>query len=205
MSFYQRRVLPRLIDFAMRQKQLRGLREALVGEASGRVLEVGAGSGLNLPLYRRDLEEVIAVEPSHELLQMARRHAAWTHFPVRFYEGRAERLPIDSGSIDSAVMTWTLCSVGDPAAVLGEIGRVLRPGGRLLFVEHGASPEPRVRRFQDRLTPLWRRVAGGCHLNRPIDRLIDRAGLGIEGLETGYLVSGPKVLTWHYRGRALAA
>lgn len=203
MSFYEHRVLPRLIDFAMRQKQLRGLREALVGQASGRVLEIGAGSGLNLPLYRRDLEEVIAVEPSHELLQMARRHAVWTHFPVRFYEGRAERLPLDSSSIDSAVMTWTLCSVGDPHAVLSEIGRVLRPGGQLLFIEHGAAPEPRVRRFQDRATPLWRRIAGGCHLNRTIDRLIGQAGFRFEGLETGYLVSGPRALTFHYRGRAV--
>jgi ubiquinone/menaquinone biosynthesis C-methylase UbiE len=205
MSFYERRILPRLIDFAMRRKEIRALRESLVGEAHGRVLEIGIGSGLNLPFYRRDLIEVIGVDPSPELLALARRHTAWTHFPVRLHEGRAEDLPLDANSVDCVLMTWTLCSIARPHTALVEVGRVLRPGGSLLFIEHGRAEQPRVQRLQDRLTPVWRRFAGGCHLNREIDRLIERAGLSLETLRTGHMMSGPKVLTYHYRGRARAA
>lgn len=201
-GFYQHRILPRLIHYGMRQKRLQPLREQLVALARGRVLEVGIGSGLNLPLYHRDIEGVIGVDPSPELLAMARRNAIWTHFPVELYEGAAEALPLENASVDTVVMTWTLCSVTDPARALAEIRRVLRPGGRLLFIEHGRAPEPRVQRWQDRLTPLWSRVAGGCHLDRPVDDLLRTAGLRLVGLETGYLVSGPKPWTFHYRGQA---
>jgi SAM-dependent methyltransferase len=135
---------------------------------------------------------------------MARTQAAWVHFPVSLGEGRAEELLLDEHSVDSVVMTWTLCSIGDPAQALAEVRRVLRPGGSLLFIEHGRAPEAGVRAWQDRLTPLWRRIAGGCHLNRPIDRLIEGAGLDLTELETGYLVEGPRLLTFHYRGRARA-
>lgn len=201
-GFYEHRILPRLIHFGMRQKRLRPLREQVVALASGRVLEVGIGSGLNLPFYRRDIEGVIGVDPSPELLAMARRHAAWTHFPVELCEGGAEALPLENRSVDSVVMTWTLCSIADPPRALAEIRRVLRPGGSLLFIEHGRAPEPRVQRWQDRLTPLWSRLAGGCHLNRPVDALLRAAGLRLLGLETGYLVDGPKPWTFHYRGQA---
>jgi ubiquinone/menaquinone biosynthesis C-methylase UbiE len=203
MGFYERRILPGLIDFAMRQKPIASLRERLVGEARGRVLDVGIGSGLNIPLYRRDLDEVIGIDPSRELLEKARRHVPWTHFPVRLQVGRAESLPLDDCSIDTVVLTWTLCSIADPSAALGEMRRVLKPDGALLFIEHGRAERLGVRRMQDRLTPLWRRLAGGCHLNRPIDRLIGDAGLRIESLDTGHLVRGPRPLTFHYRGRAL--
>jgi ubiquinone/menaquinone biosynthesis C-methylase UbiE len=202
-GFYERRILPRVIDFAMRSKRLAKLRECVVGEAQGRVLEIGIGSGLNLPFYRREVEAVLGVDPSPELLARARRQAAWVHFPVELYRGSAEELPLDDASVDSVVMTWTLCSVAEPAHALGEIRRVLRPGGALLFLEHGQAPEPGVARWQDRLTPIWRRVAGGCHLDRPVRRLIGTAGLRLATLETGYLVEGPRPFTFHYRGRAL--
>lgn len=202
-GFYERRVLPRLLDFGMRQKQLVPLREGLVGAAGGRVLEIGIGSGRNLPFYPRDLEAVIGVDPSPELLALARRHATWVHFPVQLREGGAEDLPLDDDVIDTAVMTWTLCSVADPARVLAEIRRVLHPDGALLFVEHGRAPETGVQRWQDRLTPMWRRIAGGCHLNRPIAGLIEGAGFRLAELETGYLVRGPRPGTYHYRGRAV--
>jgi ubiquinone/menaquinone biosynthesis C-methylase UbiE len=201
-SFYQRRILPRLIDFGMRSRRLAALRERVVGEAAGRVLEIGIGSGLNLPFYRREVETVLGLDPSPELLALARPHTAWVHFPVELRRGSAEEVPLDDRSVDSVVMTWTLCSVATPQRVLGEIRRVLRPGGALLFIEHGLAPEPRVARWQDRLTPLWRRLAGGCHLNRPIGQLIADAGLRLDALDTGYLVEGPRALTFHYRGRA---
>jgi ubiquinone/menaquinone biosynthesis C-methylase UbiE len=204
LSIYARRILPRLIDFGMRRKPLLRLRESLAAAARGQVLEIGIGSGLNLPFYQRDLEGLCGIDPSPELLAMARARAAWVHFPVSLGQGRAEDLPLDDRSVDSVVMTWTLCSIAEPARALAEIRRVLRPGGSLIFIEHGAAPEASVRGWQDRLTPVWRRVAGGCHLNRPIDRLIEASGLRLAELETGYLVKGPRTLTFHSRGRARA-
>jgi ubiquinone/menaquinone biosynthesis C-methylase UbiE len=166
------------------------------------VLEIGIGSGLNLPFYPRELDLLLGLDPSRELLQMAKRHSSWLHFPVELSEGRAEDIPLDDGAVDHVVMSWTLCSVTHPTRALSEIRRVLRPGGTLLFVEHGRAPEPRLQRWQDRLTPAWRRVAGGCHLNRPIARLIEDSGLRLTDLEMGYLVAGPRLWTFHYRGQA---
>jgi ubiquinone/menaquinone biosynthesis C-methylase UbiE len=204
LGLYQRHLLPRLIHLGMRQKQLVPLRERAVGLARGRVLEIGVGSGLNLPFYGREIEELVAIDPSRELLSMARKHTSWVHFPVKLMECGAESLPLEDGSVDSVVMTWTLCSIVDPGQALTEIRRVLRPGGDLIFVEHGQAPEARVQRWQDRLTPAWRRIAGGCHLNRPVDRLIRDAGFSLVELETGYLVKGPRAFTFHYRGQGLA-
>lgn len=204
LEFYRRLVLPRLIHLGMRQKQLAPLREHLVAGARGRVLEIGIGSGLNLPFYPREVELLLGLDPSRELLQIAKRHSSWVHFPVELSEGRAEDIPLDDGAVDHVVMSWALCSVTDPLRVLSEIRRVLRPGGSLLFVEHGRATEPGVQRWQDRLTPVWRRVAGGCHLNRPIVRLLADSGLRIAELETGHLVRGPRFATFHYRGRAVA-
>ncbi|HET6467601.1 MAG TPA: class I SAM-dependent methyltransferase [Geminicoccaceae bacterium] len=204
MGLYRERVLPWLIHGAMRQEQLAPLRQRVVQGATGRVLEVGIGSGLNLPLYGRDVELVYGVDPSEALLEMARRRAGWMSFKVTLLVQSAEHLPLADRSFDTVVSSWALCSIPDVAAALAEIRRVLKPGGRLLFVEHGAAPEPAVRRWQDRLTPLWRPLAGGCHLNRPIDRLIAGAGLALADLETGYLVEGPRLLTYHYLGVALA-
>ena len=204
MGFYQHRILPRLIHFGMAQKQLMPLREQLVGGARGRVLEIGIGSGLNLPFYPRDTDLLLGLDPSRELLHMAKRHSSWVHFPVELSEGRAENIPLEDHAVDHVVMSWTLCSVGDPLRALSEIRRVLRPGGSLLFVEHGRAPEPRISRWQERLTPLWRRLAGGCHLGRPIARLIEASGLRLADLETGHLIRGPRIATFHYRGRAVA-
>jgi ubiquinone/menaquinone biosynthesis C-methylase UbiE len=204
LGIYQRWVLPRLIHAGMRSRRLEPLRDRQIAQAHGRVLEIGIGSGLNLPFYRRDLELVVGVDPSLELLTMARQHTAWLHFPVKLLHGPAETLQLEDHSIDSVVMTWTLCSVASPGRVLAEARRVLRPGGALIFVEHGRAPEAGVRRWQDRLTPVWRRLAGGCHLNRPIDDLITQAGFAITELETGYLVEGPRMATFHYLGRALS-
>ncbi len=204
MGWYERLILPRLIDCAMGQARLTGLREAQVGLAAGRVLEVGIGSGLNLPFYQRDLIEVVGVDPSLGLLSRARQHVAWCHFPVRLMQGRGEALPVEDQGFDTAVMTWTLCSVQDPLATLHEIRRALRPAGRLIFIEHGAAANDRVRRWQTRLTPYWRRLAGNCHLDRPVDQLLAAAGFRPVTLERGHLIAGPRPLTYHYRGTALA-
>jgi ubiquinone/menaquinone biosynthesis C-methylase UbiE len=204
LGFYQRRILPRLIHLGMGQKQLTPLREQLVAGARGRVLEIGIGSGLNLPFYPRELDLLLGLDRSRELLQMAKVRSSWVHFRVELSEGRAEDIPLEDRAVNHVVMSWTLCSVADPLQALSEVRRVLRPGGSLLFVEHGRAPEPRVSRWQDGLTPLWRRLTGGCHLNRPIDRLVERSGLDLVELETGHLVQGPRFATYHYRGRAVA-
>ncbi|MGE5548541.1 MAG: class I SAM-dependent methyltransferase [Solirubrobacterales bacterium] len=201
MGFYERWVLPRILDLVMRQKSLSEYRRRTVAGARGTVLEIGVGSGLNLPLYGREVTRVYGIDPSGELLAMARRRARTAAFPVVLMQASAEALPIDDRSIDTAVMTWTLCSIPDPLRALGELRRVMRPQGRLLFVEHGLAPEPGVQRWQHRLTPGWRRIGGGCHLDRKMDDLIRGAGFEFADLGTGYM-DGPKVLTFMYQGEA---
>jgi ubiquinone/menaquinone biosynthesis C-methylase UbiE len=200
MGFYRDRVLPLLIDLSMRNKLLRPFRERVTAAAEGRVLDVGIGSGLNLPLYGR-ANEVLGLELSRPLLARARTNAESARVPVQLIEGSAEAIPLDNRSVDTVVMTWTGCSIPDIRSALGEMRRVLRPGGRLLFVEHGRSPDPRVQVWQDRLTPLWRPVAGGCHLNRKMDDLIQQSGFTVECLHTGY-IRGPKIMTFIYEGSA---
>jgi ubiquinone/menaquinone biosynthesis C-methylase UbiE len=195
-------VLPRLCHLAMRNRQLLPYRERVVGMAGGRVLEIGVGSGLNLPFYRSAVREMLALEPSPQLIAMARRTRA--PMPVTFMAASAEAIPLDDASIDTVVTTWTLCTIPRALDALGEMRRVLGPGGRLLFVEHGLSPDQSVRRWQDRLTPAWRALSGGCHLNRPIRTMIEAAGFRIDRLETGYM-PGPKPMTFLYEGSARPA
>lgn len=202
MGFYHDRVLPLLIHLAMRQDRLAAYRRRVVPAAEGRVLEVGVGSGLNLPFYGGGVARVIGLDPSARLLGWARESGAAP--PVDLVEGSAERIPLATGSVDTIVTTWTLCSIPDARAALGEMRRVLKPAGRLLFVEHGLAPDPRVRRWQDALTPAWKHLAGGCHLNRPIAELIAGSGFRIERLETGYM-PGPKPMTFMYEGAARPA
>jgi ubiquinone/menaquinone biosynthesis C-methylase UbiE len=202
MSFYEERILPWLIDLAMRNARLAAYRGRVVPAASGRVLEVGIGSGLNLPFYGTSVSEIVGIEPSPKLLKMTRRVAGRTSTPIRLIEGTAEAIPIDDQAIDTVVTTWTMCSILSIELALQEMRRVLKPGGRLLFVEHGRAPEPDVRWWQDHLTPVWKRFSGGCHLNRPIPELIQHAGYRIEHLDTGYMRPGPKPMTFMYEGSA---
>jgi ubiquinone/menaquinone biosynthesis C-methylase UbiE len=201
MSFYQRFIIPRLTHLAMRQKQLLPFRQRVIGAAEGRVLEIGIGSGLNFPLYGGTVTSVIGLEPSSELLNMARPRAEAAAAPITLLDASAETIPLDSGSIDTVVTTWTLCTIPNAAQALGEMRRVLRPGGALLFVEHGRAPEPGVARWQDRLDPLWSRLAGGCHLNREMDDLIGGNGFRIEAMENPR-IPGPRTHTYLYQGRA---
>jgi ubiquinone/menaquinone biosynthesis C-methylase UbiE len=200
MGFCNDVILPKLCDLAMRNKQLRPYRERVVGAAEGRVLEIGIGSGRNLPFYRPQVTELLAMEPSPQLTAMA-RHFGRPDIPVNFIEASAEAIPLDDRSVDTVVTTWTLCSIPDAAMALTEMRRVLRPSGKLLFVEHGMAPDKNVRRWQDWLTPAWKRISGGCHLNRPISAMIESAGFRIDRVETGYM-PGPKAMTFMYEGSA---
>lgn len=201
MGFYNDVILPRLCDLAMRSRQLLPFRERVIGAAEGRVLEIGVGSGRNLPFYRPPVREILALEPAPRLLALARSASSAPHMPVNFLEASAESIPLDDHCVDTVITTWTLCSIPQAAIALAEMRRVLRPSGKLLFVEHGLAPDASVRRWQDRLTPVWRRFSGGCHLNRPIAIMIEGAGFRVDRIETGYM-PGPKPMTFMYEGSA---
>ena len=201
MGVYDDHILPSLINLTMRQKRLAAYRSRVIPNAEGRVLEVGVGSGLNLPFYTEKVQRVIALDPSPTLLSMALKVLPRVKPPVEFVEGSAEAVPLEDASVDAVVTTWTLCSIPDAQRALCEMRRVLKPQGRLLFVEHGLAPEPNVRWWQDRLTPWWKPLAGGCHLNRPMRMLIEGAGFEFERLDTGYM-RGPRPMTFMYEGSA---
>lgn len=205
MGLYAKYFVPRLIDLAMRNKDTRRLRALWIPRAQGEVLEVGIGSGLNLPFYSPKVCRVRGVDPSVELKRMALRRAAGAPVKVEFLTQSAEApLPIAAASIDTAVIMWTLCSIPEPGRALGEVRRVLKREGRLIFVEHGRAPDAQVARWQDRLTPTWSRFTGGCHLNRQVDELIARAGFEMVELATGYQ-PGPRPMTFTYQGVARLA
>jgi ubiquinone/menaquinone biosynthesis C-methylase UbiE len=204
MNFYREQVLPHLLHFAMRRSDLAEYRMRLIPQATGRVLEIGIGSGLNLPYYGAHVERVLGLDPSSKLLAMIRNAADKGSVPVELIEGSAEEIPLARQSIDTIVSTWTLCSVPDVARSVRDMRRVLKPDGRLLFVEHGLSPDRNVRAWQNRVTPLWERIGGGCHLNRPVDSILKAGGLRLERLETGY-IKGPKILTFMFEGSARTA
>lgn len=201
MNLYERLVVPQLVRISMRQQRLERYRRRVVPAAKGRVLEIGVGSGINFRFYRDDTEQIVGIDPSAALLAMAESAITATTSPVELIEASAEELPLEDRSVDAVVSTWTLCSIPDVRRALREMRRVLRPEGRLLFVEHGRAPEKNVSRWQRRITPVWRRLAGGCHLDRPIDALITESGFEIDRLETGYM-EGPKLLTFLYEGAA---
>lgn len=204
MGLYGRHVLPPLTHWAMGRPLLDAFRARVAGGARGRVLEIGLGSGRNLPFYGAGVDELVGLDPSPEMLALAREAAARAARPVTLVEAAAERLPFASGAFDTVVVTFALCTIPDPEAALGEARRVLRPGGLLRFVEHGRSPDRGVEAWQRRLTPLWRRVAGGCHLDRPTDALIARAGFEIAELRAGY-AARPRAMAFLYEGTARPA
>jgi ubiquinone/menaquinone biosynthesis C-methylase UbiE len=203
MGVYETWIVPRLLDLAMRNRLLDHYRQRTIETARGLVLEVGVGSGRNLPLYRPAVAHVIAIDPSTELLRLASKRVADARVPVSLLRASAEHVPLADAVFDTIVMmmTWTLCSIRNPMAALIEMRRVLKPGGRLFFVEHGLSPEIRTARWQHRLTPCWKRIGGGCHLDRKMDDLIRSGGFEIDAIETGYM-KGPKPWTFMYQGSA---
>ena len=204
MGFYAKYLLPRLIDAAMKNRETARLRADSIPQASGQVLEVGIGSGLNLGLYSSQVERVYGVDPSIELQRIARQRAGSASVPVEFFQQSVEdRVPLADASIDTVVLTWTLCSIPNPPKALQEMRRVLRPDGRLIFLEHGRAPDPGVVNWQNRLTPAWKRIAGGFHLNRKVDDILTAAGFQISELRTFYC-PGPRPMTYTYQGSAKA-
>ena len=200
MSLYQKYVLPKLLNWAMKAPALSKLRSELIPSAEGKVLEIGMGSGLNLPHYD-GISGLIGLEPSEELQNLAQDMLIQTHFPSEMLTGSAEDIPLESNTFDTVVMTWTLCSVTDPVLALSEIKRVIKPGGKVIFAEHGKSPDQNIRKLQKTLNPLWSRIAGGCQLNREIVDLYETSGFKFKSMERGYL-EGPKFATYNYRGVA---
>src|SRR5882672_3745593 len=201
MGLYSKFVLPYLTDFAMRDKVATARRSELVPGADGIVLEIGIGSGLNLAFYSPAVRHLYAVDPSPELLAMTRKKVERMTFPVDLRCDSAERLSLDGRSVDTIVMTWALCTIPDPARALREMRRVLKTQGRMIFIEHGLSPDPGVRAWQNRLNSIWSTMAGGCNLNRKIDELLISSGFNIVELRTAYL-PGPRPFTYTYEGYA---
>lgn len=185
----------------MKDKAAAARRAELVPRAAGSVLEIGIGTGLNLPYYSPAVTHLRGIDSSAEMLAMALEKAGRTPFPVELVHESAEALRVEAGSIDTIVMTWVLCSIPNPLRALHEMKRVLKPGGRLLFVEHGLSPDAKVRWWQRRLNPFWRRIGGGCNLDREIDALITTAGFRIDQMQNMYL-PGPRPMTYMYEGTA---
>lgn len=197
-------VLPRLVERACRSHVILDERRRSVPRASGHVLEVGVGSGLNLSLYDPlRVADVVGLDPSEPLLARARARQSDALVPVDLVLGVAEQLPFDAARFDCAVVTYTLCSVGDPAKALAEVRRVLRPQGRLIFIEHGLAPDAAPRRWQRRITPLWRRVGGNCHLDRNVTREVEQAGFIVGELRAAYAEGSPRWLSYTYEGTAI--
>lgn len=201
MGIYTERLLPRLIDITMRGRQFAEIRARVAAGLGGRVVEVGFGSGLNVPHYPRGVTEILAVDPSGAARRLAAERIAASSVPIGFVALDGQELPLPAASVDHVLSTWTMCTIPDLDRALAEVNRVLRPGGTLRFVEHGLSPDPRVTRAQARLTPIQRRLAGGCHLNRPIDEHVRRSGLELVRL-TNYHMRGPKAFGYTYEGVA---
>lgn len=203
MGFYEQQVLPRVIDKLLGTRGFHKFRARVAEGLSGEVLEVGFGSGLNVPHYPPAVERVLAVDPATVGRDLAGKRLEESEVPVEFVGLDGEHLPLDDASVDHVLTTWTLCTIPHVELALTEMVRVLRPGGQLHFLEHGHSPDPKVARWQHRLNPLQRRIAGGCHLDRPIDELIEQAGFRIESLGNYYLAF-PKSMGYMYEGRAVA-
>ena len=201
MSFYVDHILPRCTNLLLSGSEFAKIRSRVASSLTGDVLEVGFGSGLNVPHYPSGVDRVLAVDPATLGRKLAAGRLSASPVPVEFVGLDGASLPLESGTIDHVLITWTLCTIPAVDDALAEVHRVLRPGGQLHFVEHGLSPDHGVAKWQHRLTPLQRRVAGGCHLDRPIDRLIEGAGFAITQLDT-YQLGGPKPMSYLYEGSA---
>ena len=202
MSFYEERVLPHLIDWACSTGPQQKQREKIVHLAEGDVLEVGFGSGLNLPHYLPEkVRRIFALEPSPGMRRKARPNVEASGLDVEFIDLPGEHIPLDNDSVDTVLVTYTLCTIADAAAALEGMRRVLKPGGQLIFCEHGIAPDEEIRRWQHRLNRGWRRFAGGCNMNRDIVSLIEEGGFRIT-LDERMYIPGPRILNYNFWGTA---
>ncbi|HEX4303571.1 MAG TPA: methyltransferase domain-containing protein [Rhizomicrobium sp.] len=203
MGFYSRHILPRLLDGAMSAKPITYQRKKVVPRAQGRVLEIGFGAGHNLPFYDSSkVERIWALEPAAEMRARAGERAAASPIPLEFLGLPSEKIPLDDASADTILITYTLCTIPDVMVALGEMRRVMKPNGRMIFCEHGEAPDDSVKRWQRRITPLWKAIGGGCHVGRPIPKLIQEAGFKVEDLQTMYLPGTPRFAGFNYWGSA---
>ena len=203
MGFYDERILPHLIDYSCSVGQVMKLRSQVVPQAHGTVLEVGMGSGINLEFYNPDTVSLVyGLEPSEGMRRKARANLAKSSVAVEWLDLPGEQIPLPDNSVDTVLLTFTLCTIPDWRAALDQMKRVLKPDGELLFLEHGESPDQGVCKWQHRITPGWKKIAGGCHLNRPIADLIREAGFEITELENLYVPKAPKFAGYIYKGRA---
>jgi ubiquinone/menaquinone biosynthesis C-methylase UbiE len=206
MGFYDKHILPRFINCACGAKPVMKQREKVVPRASGTVLEVGIGTGLNLPYYDpARVERLIGLDPSENSWKLAGERAAHLDFDVEFIGLPGEQIPLDDDSVDTVMVTFSLCTIPDPVSALHGMARVLRPGGSLIFCEHGCAPDPSVRKWQDGINPLWGKIAGGCHLNRDIPALLGQGGFNITEMNTAYLPGTPRFAGYNFWGMAVQA
>jgi len=206
MSFYENRVLPFVIDLACSMKPIMELRNHVVPRCTGIVLEVGAGSGINFELYDpARVTKVLALEPSAGMQRKAQKNLARAKVPVEWLDLPGEKIPLADNSVDTVLLTYTLCTIPDYKTALQQMFRVLKPGGQLFFCEHGRAPDAEVTVWQDRLTPTWVKMAGGCHLNRPIAEYIKEAGFSITEQHNLYLEKSPRFVGYMYYGCATKA
>jgi ubiquinone/menaquinone biosynthesis C-methylase UbiE len=203
MGFYENHVLPVMIDLGCGSKPISKQRRKVVPQAKGRVLEVGMGSGHNIPFYDpSQIEFVWGLEPSEGMRRKARRRLAEAAFEIKWLDLPGEEIPLEDDSVDTVLLTFTLCTIGDPRAALEQMRRVLKPGGRLLFAEHGAAPDVGVRKWQERINPSWKRLAGGCNINRDVPTALEEGGFEIQELETMYLPGTPSIAGFQFWGYA---
>lgn len=204
MSWYERAVLPHLLDLACSMGPIQHQREKVIPQACGRVLEIGMGTGLNLPFYdRARVRSIVGVDPALQMHKLALKRSLAAGIPIELVGVSAQSLPVADASFDTVVSTYTLCSIADPLAALRELRRALVPGGKLLFSEHGRAPDESVLRWQTRLQPYWMKIAGGCHLNRDIPALLEAAGFKPQ-VQSRY-IPGPRIFSYHFWGEAVAA
>ena len=203
MGFYRDRILPHLIGCACQVDPIMQQRARIIPRARGIVLDVGFGNGPNLAFYdRARVDHLLALEPSAGMRRKVGARLAASDLPHGLLDAPAEAIPLPDDSIDTVVLTYTLCSIPDYAAALAEMRRVLRPDGQLLFCEHGLAPDPGLARWQKRIEPVWKRVSGGCHLTRPADRLIDAAGFELSEISRDYIPASLKIVAFDYLGVA---
>ena len=203
MGLYNKYILPKFINCACGSKPINYQRDKLVPYAKGVVLDIGIGSGLNIPFYNKsNINHLYGLDPSPELLEIAKKVAKTNKLEIEFLECGAESIPLPNNSIDTIVITYTMCTIPDISLSSAEMLRVLKPNGRLLFCEHGLAPDERVAKWQKIINPVWNKIAGGCNLNRDIPKLIKSSGLKISEIEEMYLPSTPKFAGYNYWGVA---